>query len=120
MPSELSHLHHRRVLPQRKLVLRKPVRAKQLPFILTPQQRTNLRASVHRVQASPRVSVPELNRPISPTAAGRQQIRLERAPRKSLHSRRMLLKPVKPLRGGVLRGHGTVPYVYHVVVATTR
>lgn len=83
--SHLSHLRHRRILPQTQLVLAVTVRRQKLSFVRVPLQRAHLRVRIHRVEHRARVGVPELDATVGGTAARREQVGLERTPRESLH-----------------------------------
>jgi len=55
------NLRHRRILPQNQLILTKPMTQINLPLMLRPQQRTDLRSRINRIQHGSRIRFPECN-----------------------------------------------------------
>ena len=114
---ELRHLGHGGVLPQAQLVLRVSVRREQLALVLVPLEGAHLGVGVDAVEQRTRVGVPKLDAAVRGTAARREQVGLERAPRESLDSRLVRVEPVevRAVADGVL-----VPDVQKVIVTARR
>ena len=111
---EVGHARHRRILPQRELVLRVAVPRQDFLLVRRPHQRADLRASVDVLHASAGRRVPELDATIRRAAAGREQARIVRAPCHSLDSSAVRIDLV------ARRIAALVPYVQQVVIAARR
>jgi len=88
---QLGQLQHRRVLPDKNLILRVTMRAYQLIGMLRPRQVAHLRARIHRLQILSSQSIPEANTPIRSASARGQQAVLVWRPRDRLHSGNMVV-----------------------------
>lgn len=111
---DLNVLDKSRVAPDAQAVVGEAGRGDDLLVAGAPAERSDLAAGVDAVDASARGGVPEVNHAIVATTASGEQVRLPRAPRKSLDGG--LVVGLLEL-GGVERA--SVPDGDEVVVATS-
>jgi len=98
---------------------RPSVAGQQLALVLVPLQRAHLAVSVDGVEHDAGVGVPELDAAVRGAAAGRQQVRLERAPRQRLHGG---LVRVEAVEVGLVADGAGIPDVrdWRIMLATLK
>lgn len=126
MASQLLDFRHGRVLPKDQLVLGIAVGRAKFTLMLTPDNRTDLAASINAVEHGARRGIPKFNAAVGRTASTRQEPTMKGTPVQGLDGSLVLLENetrrlviLIPLLERRLPRHGRIPKTHSIIVAAT-